>query len=248
MPRASRRDRRPNVAGMRAVAPPPRADLVDLVKNHVWFLVSSSKAFDAGHEHEGLRLAVSLRVLMHETAASSSLLGQLGLRDQIEYFDTALTAPHGAQLLPGSRLALMTMGDNARYIPRLCRPPIPDRWIDRRRWWDRDEVIEDVRGETFTRKDLVLFAANEDGGAHVDPELTPRYEALTRGNAFGWRLHGPQGEFDWANGPALPSMRMIAHEMLVTLQRAVPEVMGGLFIRERTDSPGHPAQVWDRNG
>jgi len=34
------------------------------------------------------------------------------------------------------------------------------------------------RTDEFRERDIVLVAANKDGGAHVDTELTPQYESL----------------------------------------------------------------------
>ncbi|MDA0365295.1 MAG: hypothetical protein O3B31_14500 [Chloroflexi bacterium] len=207
-----------------------RPDLLEILENQVAFLVSSSKAFDAGFEGEGVRLAAVLRVLMHETAASHSLLGQIGLRDRMLYLDTAFPYSSG-NLVAESGLTLQGItaggadGTSGRYLPSLSRPPVPDRWSGVRRWWELNSVIRDSRGERFTRKDLVLYAAHEDGGAHVQPELTERYRALTRDNSMGYQLvdggvsfgigPAPTGRaaFDWENGPALPSVRMIAHEI-----------------------------------
>ena len=49
---------------------------------HLWdqikFLVASSKSYDQGFEGEAKRLAVAIRVLMHDTTQSNALLTQLG--------------------------------------------------------------------------------------------------------------------------------------------------------------------------
>jgi hypothetical protein len=70
-------------------------------------------------------------------------------------------------------------------------------------------------GRTATRKDLVLWLADTDGGAHVDPTLDVHYDDLLR--------HGPNVEF-FANGQGgdlgsviAPSMRQVAYELLESL-------------------------------
>jgi hypothetical protein len=46
-------------------------------------------------------------------------------------------------------------------------------------WWsERVYVLNDL---AITRKQLVLTAANKDGGAHVDPDLPENYERLADG-------------------------------------------------------------------
>lgn len=116
-------------------------------------------------------------------------------------------------------------------MPRQC-------FVD---WWETP-VLHDHEGNAFTRKDFVLAVADQDGGAHVDAQLEPAYEALTRGNSMrmttstettedGWEVlmggtfgGGPQplveppthGE-PLENSVALASIRQIAHEMLIAI-------------------------------
>ena len=63
-------------------------DLVRHLANQVAFLRESAASYDKGFEAEGQRLAVALRVLLHDTARSVSLLSQLGLRDRLMFADT----------------------------------------------------------------------------------------------------------------------------------------------------------------
>jgi uncharacterized protein YchJ len=44
------------------------------------------------------------------------------------------------------------------------------------------------------RGDLILIVANQDGGAHVDPEIDERYEKLANNKLVGWIAVGPNGE------------------------------------------------------
>jgi len=38
----------------------------------------------------------------------------------------------------------------------------------------------------FTRKDIICFVANQDGGAHVDMKLDGKYAELRKLNSLGW--------------------------------------------------------------
>jgi hypothetical protein len=51
------------------------------------FLRSSSASYDAGRFGEAKRLAVVLRILLHDTARSLSLLHALGIKTTLKYFD-----------------------------------------------------------------------------------------------------------------------------------------------------------------
>jgi hypothetical protein len=62
-----------------------------------------------------------------------------------------------------------------------------DRAIVLADWWNQTVYIHgSIR---LTRKDIVLAAADKDGGAHVDSKLTTEYESLMNvgGNGF-WRI------------------------------------------------------------
>src|SRR5271166_5839662 len=52
------------------------------------FLENSANLFDEGCFVEGLRLATSIRILLHDTCTSKSLLGQLGLIDKIHFLSS----------------------------------------------------------------------------------------------------------------------------------------------------------------
>lgn len=41
-------------------------------------------------------------------------------------------------------------------------------------------------GARLSRREIVLTAANKDGGAHVDSALTPEYEALAQHGSVGY--------------------------------------------------------------
>jgi hypothetical protein len=64
------------------------AELECHLAEQLQFLQVSAAAFDAGFEGEAKRLAVVLRILLHDTKSSKSLLGQLG-RKGGPFFDTA---------------------------------------------------------------------------------------------------------------------------------------------------------------
>src|SRR5690606_13004531 len=67
-----------------------KAELIAHLDDTVGFLGASSEAFDAGKTGEAKRLAVSIRVLVHDTANSKSLLGLLGWKDGHSFLNSAL--------------------------------------------------------------------------------------------------------------------------------------------------------------
>jgi hypothetical protein len=154
------------------------------------FLDASATAYDAGAEREAKRLAMTIRVLVHDgRAPSRSLLGHLGVRDRLPWTDTAAGVVREAALMVGSGLCMTRMDlgtGTSRFVAPLGNLP-PERFhpgaafVD---WW-ADPVLVDADGNEFSRGALVRWVANKDGGAHVDATLPAAYAALTRDNSIG---------------------------------------------------------------
>src|SRR3954453_8408028 len=68
-------------------------ELVQHLDEQLGFLRSSAQAYDAGDTAEAKRLAVAVRILLHDTNSSHSLLGLLGVKDSLRFVDTAGELP-----------------------------------------------------------------------------------------------------------------------------------------------------------
>ena len=196
------------------------------LREQVAFLRASARSYDTGFKGEAKRMSVVARVLLHDTANSKSLLGQLGLKS-IDFFDTAYDFDPEKYILSFHGLAIMQIGpDRGEFVPRCAVPPKPSpfepqKWIQFRQWWEK-VVVVDGQGNRFTRQGLVLALSNKEGGAHIDPQLDPAWAAVTRHGSMGlgWGYNDKQGDF---TGLELASMRQIAHELFVSLERSYPD-------------------------
>jgi hypothetical protein len=194
-----------------------RAALLENLAESTKFLVSSASSFDRGYEAEAKRLAVTLRVLLHDTPQSHSLLGLLEVKDRMKFTNTAAEIEPD-NVLPTLGLVMMVpVGGYPRYVaplgnlpPPSVRPP-----ADFAAWWN-NEVTKDKNRNLWSRKSFVLTLANKEGGAHVDPSLNDNYEALVRHNGLAWLTNSPDGSLRPLEGsPAAPAVRQIAYEVLV---------------------------------
>ncbi|MHB1095632.1 MAG: hypothetical protein ACYC3F_05625 [Gemmatimonadaceae bacterium] len=186
-------------------------------------LRSSCALYDSGDETESRRIAATLRVLLHESRNSHALLGQLGMLDVL-FFDTAQD-PVTGNLLPTFGLVLIEMiGPRVRFVaPPEGSPPRSTWLIPFEHWWKK-EVISIPEQFRFSRRDLVLLMADQDGGAHVDPEIDEHYYRLTRENALGY-VAEVNGTVAPVKDVAAASVRQIAQEVLVSLvtpRRVIP--------------------------
>jgi hypothetical protein len=200
-------------------AAPKKLLTTDKLEGHleeqIDFLKLSAEAFDRGFTGEAKRLAVTLRVLLQDTNNSKSLLGQLGKKN-LQFFDTTYE-PRASNMMPYHGLVGMVLKTGARAA---YRAPLDDRPHEPRQipfdpWWTNAAIV-DVQGRKISRKDLILTAANQDGGAHVDPGLDERYAELAEGSGLGFMSVSADGR-KLMQGAERAAIRQIAHEVLKTL-------------------------------
>ncbi|MBA7696246.1 hypothetical protein ES703_104889 [subsurface metagenome] len=189
------------------------------LKEHIQFLIDSCKNYDNGNTSEAKRMAVSIRVLLHDTSNSTSLLKQLDKKN-ILFLDTAY-ADEPANI-PTTGLAAMGIGSSTTYIPLLDNFDNLDGYgrgkIPFKDWWNQIVVV-DRNWKKLSRKDIILTVTNKDGGAHIDPELTDDYYDITRLDSLGWKnLDGTP-----IPGIELASIRQISFEVLKSLEDEFPE-------------------------
>ena len=201
----------------------PKDELKREFIEQLQLLRHSCQAFDSGLEAVAKHISLSLRVLLHNHGQSRALLDQLGFRSG--RFLTSVPPLNPRNLLTECNLvALRASSSEARYLPLITMGggPFPLQAIPFVNWWN-DPILKDNRGRTFCRRELVLNVADTDGGAHVDPELEEAYIAISRENSLGW-FFGNGTTTSAAEGrPELACMRQIAHELLSTVHKFVPD-------------------------
>lgn len=207
--------------------PQTRIELEGHLKEQLAFMRTSAKSYDNGFKGEAKRLAVVVRVLVHDTGSSSSLLGQLNLK-AVSFCDTSYDHDPTKYFHSFHGLAMARVGPSGgEFIPRCALPPKPFdeplRFVPFDEWW-RKVVVVDAKRNKFTRQELVLTLSNKEGGTHVDPKLDAAYAALTRQStmAIGYKYKDKEGE---TPGIELASMRQIAHEVLSTLEKVCPQYL-----------------------
>ena len=193
------------------------------LKEQLQFLMTSANLYDKGNKSEAKRLAVTIRLLLHDTRDSISLLSQLGYKDKL-FLDTSnyevyKKTPWDVLVYTGLiGTSLVPYENKIEFIPILVpREDNSIQWREFELWW-KMVVIKDTLGTTFSRRDLILNMANKDGGAHVDPVIKLEYAALTRQNSLG--VTGQVGKFQQPRPiphPEKAAVRQIAHEVLSSL-------------------------------
>jgi hypothetical protein len=109
-------------------------------------------------------------------------------------------------------------------------------------WWKKP-IFVDNRGRESSRKEVVLTAADQDGGAHVDPTIDAKYVELATGSSLGWVSTGKEGRRAM-QGAERAAIHQITHEVFKTLipgYRKKPDcgAVAGVFI-EGVSFTGEP--------
>jgi hypothetical protein len=195
-----------------------KADLKADLSTQYHFLRKSATDFDQGAHREALRLAVSMRVLIHETSQSHSLLNQCGLDTSLRFIDTHGHQPKGMFSIGG--IVWMVLAAPPRWMAPLAKASVAAR-LPLDQWWSAP-VIRITRPNSrdsvdLTRKILVLALANQDGGAHVDPDPESTYYALTRDSLVGEVAIGGK-PVKWDSNPVPHVVRQVAYEVMTTLE------------------------------
>ena len=206
-----------------------REALNTLLIEQLDFLKFSSDEFDNGRDAEANRLALSLRVLLHDTKRSHSVLGQLGMLDQ-QFYDISWPIDQTNLLTTHRLVSFFASKDGTKYRAHLDNLPESRKqhFFD---WWT-DFIFVDEKGRQLTRRDLVLTCADQDGGAHVDPEVEENYFDLEFKNSLGWKVMLGDEKVELGR-PGRVAIRQIAHETLKTLiknYQKMPVEMPGIWL------------------
>jgi hypothetical protein len=175
------------------------------------FLWRSCAAYDQGHIDEAVRIATAIRVLVHNTKNSTSLLNHLDALG-ISLASTVSTMDRSRSVFMfGMGQGIGTDKGMTWAANTDCKAI--DRQLPIAEWW---EQVVYIRGQLqATRRNLVLAAANKDGGAHVDSALTKEYEALMTTGESGWfHYPGEDGTFRPIMDSHLMYIRQMGFELL----------------------------------
>lgn len=178
--------------------------LQDQLARQLGFIERSCKSFDGGFNDEAVRIATTIRVLIHQTNSSDSLLTLLGVRESLKLI-SSIEQPDLQGLCLFDGVSILSMdGAQPNLDTSHARP------VNVPTWWEEVAIISGPQ-MVHTRKSIVLAAANKDGGAHVDPSLTPEYEELQQGL---YSLANSDADAEEILDHQFLALRVCAHELL----------------------------------
>jgi hypothetical protein len=202
----------------------------DDLRNHlidqIQFLQRSIILYDDGLINEAKRMGTIIRLLVHDTPKSVSLLSQLNMKN-ILFYDTSHDYDP-TNLAPTLGLILIRTSVNptfVKFIPALdSREKYKKIKVSFDKWWDKI-VLTDKENNKFRRIDIILSVANKDGGVHVDPQLDKSYGELTRKKTLGLKFVINNYVKEHGIEPIFASIRQISHEILKSLKDKLPDIV-----------------------
>lgn len=188
------------------------------MREQLGFLQRSADAFDAGHREEAIRIGTVLRTIFHDTRNSTSLLRHLNalsvlIRSEApdrKKQDLALEYLTIVGEFSWSLASILPSATAGSFLPSVD-PSNPGRMIEAPLWWN--ETFAHINGVNYTRQKLVLWAANKDGGAHVDDDIPADYERLKANAAIG-SFQAPDGSLIGIEDAHHTFLRTMAFEVL----------------------------------
>lgn len=185
------------------------------------------KCYDEdGKDIIALPISTAIRVLVHDTSQSISLLSHLGRRNIKFLSSNVKNAREHVHLGLVRRINVGVVdgvGGEAKYWPLCDERYFPKQnnrtMLDQKVWWE-EEVIFQSNDSSLTRKDLVLTMANKDGGAHFDKKIQKKYDDFRHRWSGGSTLVGTKSGTvrGYDNVPVRPAVRQIGYEILRSLK------------------------------
>ena len=207
-------------------------DLIESLREQLLFLDNSIRMHES-FEPEAKRIATTIRVLVHDTPRSTSLLELLNQKSGMYFINSSnandgrmhsMTGLSGVRGNHGNHYfgLIAKFKTNNKFVALpLFRQHLKE-WhagyekLDFESWWNM-EIVQ-INESKLSRKDIVLFASNKDGGAHVDESLPNKYHIA---KLIELKLESEGGLLTFDKNVIYASLTQIGWE----LQQSIREMM-----------------------
>lgn len=205
------------------------SDYIEALEEQLEFLINNCKNFDSGNFKYAKQIATNIRVLVHDTRTSQSLLQLLNRKESMKFL-TTVSSPKNVVFQIGLVIPVdvFIQSDSNHYtsepwfIPTFTKSK-NKKWVSFDTWYSQNVLTCDPT--SFSRKQLITYVANKDGGAHIDKSLPEDFYHLSKGiSSMLYRNHGPINTHNYEKGEPykylhLSSIRQIAHELILSLRK-----------------------------
>ncbi|MBK1809132.1 hypothetical protein JHL18_00520 [Clostridium sp. YIM B02505] len=207
------------------------SDFAESLIEQLNFLIDFCSKYDHGNFNYSKQLAKTVRILVHDTANSTSLLSLLKCKNTMKFNSTA-SFPKNAIFFLGLvfPVSIQRMTEDGSpynehvYLPSLSyNKEVYTKRVDFNTWWNQNIIISDTL--TFSRKDMIKYMSNQDGGAHVDETVLEKYYKISKATAsMFYTIDKPLSEDPYQQGEPFKYLhfavvRQIAHELILSIKR-----------------------------
>jgi len=147
-------------------------------------LQKASYEYDYGDIDEAINIAIRLRVLLHDKGRNISLLTHLKQKNKLYFISTLETLEETRnKFLKEHGLIINQDEPPAMLVGSERKPPFGSwgikKYLTFDVWWN--EKILKINDKEYTRSDIVLITAEEEGGAHIDKKVNQKTKLLETG-------------------------------------------------------------------
>ncbi len=149
-------------------------DYINHLKQQQDFLKADLAQYESGKPHFANKIAVTIRTLFHITSKSKSIFYSNSIDEKIKYYFRDSIHQYDVESDAVTFYAGFALGH---------KPDFEALFMDNfsfETYWNR--VVYKEGDVVYIRKQIVLYAANKFGGAHVDPEIPAKYVHIVEGS------------------------------------------------------------------
>jgi len=152
----------------------------DHLARQLRFIERSCEVYDEGYTDEAIQIAVRIRVILHPGGKKSRSVLQHLHSGRIPLLTTSEGAPERPDLLQYDGLGSFRASSDGKGVSGVYGPgednALYREYIKADGWWK--QVVLFAEGTSYSRRDIVLGVAEQEGGAHVAATPTAEYEKL----------------------------------------------------------------------
>lgn len=152
----------------------------DHLARQLRFIERSCEVYDEGYADEAIQIAVRIRVIVHQGGKNRRSLLQHLHSGRVPLLTTSEGAPEREDLLLYDGLASFRASSDGQSVSSFYGPgednTLHREYIKADMWWK--QVVLFAEGTPYSRRDIVLGVAEQEGGAHVASAPTAEYQKL----------------------------------------------------------------------
>lgn len=202
-------------------------DFAPQINKQIKMLINNCYLYDQGNFEHSLTIASNLRTILHTSGKSKSLIHLTNIQHDYNFYTSQKTAFKTVMCLLLCYTAQIKRNEENHsefvFLPNFIRDVNDHKGIVKfKKWWNQKIIINN--SHRYSRADIILLTANEQGGSHIDKSVNKSFNDLIND------IETPLTFFKQSSPQVAPfeapiknyvyaAIRQIAHEVLVTFEQ-----------------------------